>query len=158
MNITTTYEPTVAEIAGALKRNMRKGTRQSWLLASLFMLLGVVLAGFGQLVVGIIAILVGGFFALMVRMQPTAIARTSARLCNPTTLHLGDDRFTYTLPGEQGNGLWPLTKVLVGPDCWTLSVADKISVVVPKRALEPADRATFDAFLAGHDRKLIKTI
>jgi hypothetical protein len=165
MDINVAYEPTVAEVEGALRANSR-GPRARLIFGAVLLLatglfqVGVGTAGLGSFfaVIGVLFLVVGGFFLLMVGSFKTVREREAARLCVPTTVSLGAERFSFHLPTGPGETRWELTTVVTSAECWTLAVANRVSLVIPKRALDMGELAEFAGFLAARDPKLVRTV
>ncbi|MBV1849173.1 YcxB family protein [Catellatospora tritici] len=165
MEIAVGYEPTVAEVLTALRANGRSARIRlvagGWItvVAGLFLEVAAVAElGTPAVLLGTLFLLLGGFYLLVAAGMENLATREAARLCVPTTFAAGPDRYRFELSSGAGEGHWGLTKVIVSAECWTLAVANRVSLVVPKRVLDTTERAAFDAFLAGRDRKLVKTV
>jgi hypothetical protein len=166
MDITVAYEPTVAEVEGAIRANSR-GARARIIFGVVVLFAGglfVIVAGtIGDAggffaVLGAVFLILGFFFLMIVGSFKTVREREAARLCVPTTATLGGERFSFELPTGPGETRWELTTVVSSAACWTLAVANRVSLVIPKRVLSETEQAEFAGFLAGRDPKLVKTV
>ncbi|AEV83060.1 hypothetical protein ACWT_2041 [Actinoplanes sp. SE50] len=163
--ITVDYEPTAAEVDAALRGNSERTRRQFLLSVVLLLAAGLGLIALGTtgsgalfVVLGVVSLLAGLFCVLLVAGIKQVRQRMAARLCVPTTVTLGAERYSYQMASGPGETRWEFTTVAISAACWTLAAANRIVLVIPKRALTEVQQAEFGAFLAGRDPKLVKTV
>jgi hypothetical protein len=167
MDIVVQFEPTVEEIRTAVFRNSRRGRVQSWLNAVIGIVGGLIVlvatTSSGLMFIGFLLAFYGVCFLAMALMTQYGVKGSAiglaTRLCTPTELRLTTEQHSWQRRDVNGEQLWSTTRILVSPTAWTFAVPPKtINIILPKRALNDADRATFEAFIANRDRKLVKTV
>jgi hypothetical protein len=167
MDITIQFEPTVDEIRTTVLRNSRRGRITSWIYAFIVVVAGVLVltatSSPALTFIGVMLLVVGVFFMFIALLSQVGLKTVTARradaLCAPTELRLTADRYGWQVRDTKGDESWATTRILVSPTAWTFAVPpSKINIVLPKRALNAADRAAFEEFIAGRDRKLVKAV
>jgi hypothetical protein len=152
MLITTHYTLTPAEALRGSRTFKRLGYNLSLASGAVLLVAGLVSAGLapGSRGLGVVMVLNGLLFLLLPEaLLRLARSRRGSLAYVPMTLRLDDEGLTLSTETSEGSLPWAaFSKIQRRSGFWIFRISASQAVLLPERALEPADGPELEAFLA----------